>query len=183
MYIYIYTCIWRTYIHQPPAPHRPGMKGKDHFSSSCCLGRPLGGRSELVMESHWGSSKNRWNPCETHVKPTWNPCETHVKPMWNPMKPGISMDSIQVANTRDFRCLSVQKTNSLGHIHFPWDFTMKLMDCRWRPSSPDGSKLVQNWCMMLEGASHLVNVFTPSYMEYPHSNIIYMGLYVIYIWL
>ena len=37
--------------------------------------------------------------------------------------------------------------------------------------------------MMLEGASHLVNVFTPSYMEYPHSNIIYMGLYVIYIYM
>ena len=63
---------------------------------------------------------------------------------------------------------------SLGFHHETDGLSMK--------TSPDGSKLVQNWCMMLEGASHLVNVFTPSYMEYPHSNIIYMGLYVIYIY-
>ena len=62
---------------------------------------------------------------------------------------------------------------SLGFHHETDGLSMK--------TSPDGSKLVQNWCMMLEGASHLANMFTPSYMEYPHSNIIYMGLYVIYI--
>ena len=137
----------------------------DHQRTGETHVKPMWNPCEAHVKPMWNPCethvKPMWNPCEIHVKPMWNPCETHVKPMWNPMKPGFSMDS-SGKHARFSMFVRAKKTNSLGHSHFPWDFTMKLMDCRWRPSSPDGSKLVQNWCMMLEGASHLVNVFTPS---------------------